>query len=501
MTPSDRLASAAARSASEAATSFDPNFGSALEAAGAIASGKISSVELTEHVFERIERLQPKLNAFVYFTRDDALRQARRIDESVARKEKVGPLAGVPVVIKESFGIAGRPCTWGIPILKNSKAPANAEAVQRLMSAGAVMVGATNVPLNLWDWQSHNEIYGTTNNPWDLARTPGGSSGGAAAALAAGLGFLGLGSDIAGSIRVPAHFCGIYGHKPTLDLVSMRGHAPGGMEAAPGFSTLLAVAGPLARTAGDLEAALRVLGGPEPPDSIAYSWRLPAARHERLSEFRIGYVLEDPALRVSSEVMPALESVVRALEKGGAKLQPGWPPGFSMRELSSTYLFLLGAFSLSMSPPDEQARQWDEIAASKDDPCAQGALASFASWQQRNLQRLAFRAAWQHYFRDVDAFLIPALAVPAFPHDHTRQGERILTTPEGPLPYLSSLFPFASLATLTGCPATIAPAGKTRQGLPVGVQIVGPYLEDATPIRLAGLLANEHGGFTPPPGC
>ncbi len=477
------------------AATFDPNFGSALDAAAAIRARKISSVELTRHVFERIDKYQPKLNAFVYQMRDEALAQARRADKS-----KVGAFAGVPVMVKESFGIAGRPCTWGIPALKDSRAPANSTVVQRILDAGAVVLGATNVPLNLMDGQSYNDIYGTTNNPWDLSRTPGGSSGGTAAALAAGLGFLGLGSDIGGSIRAPAHCCGIFGHKPTLDVVSERGHAPGGGLENPGFSTLLAVAGPMARTAEDLEASLRVLGGPEAPDSAAYSWRLPAPRHERLREFRIGYMFEDPFSPVSSEIKPALESSVRALEKAGAKMQRGWPPGFVFSELFSNYFFLLSAFSFSVSPPAEKEKQRAEFAASKDDPRAPGALADFASWQRQNTRRLAFRAAWQRYFQDFDAFLLPALPVPAFPHDHTEQSRRTLATPEGKLPYLHALISYMSVGNLTGCPATVAPAGKTATGLPVGIQILGPYLEDATPIRLAGLLAKENGGFTPPPG-
>lgn len=281
------------------ASTFDPNFGSALDAAAAIRARKTSSVELTKRVFERIDRFQPKLNAFVYQTREQALAAARRVDEAVVRKEpRLPPFAGVPVIVKESFGVAGRPCTWGIPALKNTRAAANSTAVQRLLDAGAVLVGATNVPFELTDGQTYNAIYGTINNPWDLTRTPGGSSGGTAAALAAGLGFLGIGSDLAGSIRSPAHCCGIFSHKPTLDVVSLRGQAPGGVLADPGFSTLLAVAGPLARTAQDLEAAMGVLGGPEAPDSVAYTWRLPKARHEQLREFRIGYVLDDPLMPV-----------------------------------------------------------------------------------------------------------------------------------------------------------------------------------------------------------
>ena len=502
MTRREALVGLAAPFAAPANATFDRNFGSALDAGAAIASRKISSVELTRHVFERIEKYQPKLNAFVYQIREEAFSQARRVDESSTRRDaKRSAIAGVPVVVKESFAIAGRPCTWGIPALKDTRAPANSTPVQRLIDAGAVIIGATNVPLTLMDGQSYNDIYGTTNNPWDLSRTPGGSSGGTAAALAAGLGFLGIGSDIGGSIRAPAHCCGIYGHKPTLDVVGMRGHLPGGAPGSPGFSTLLAVGGPMARSAEDLEASLQILGGPEQPDSIAYSWRLPAARHKRLGDFRVGYVLEDPMFPVSSEVKPGLESAIRALEKAGVKLQPGWPQGFSLREFTDTYLFMLSAFDYSVSPPEEQARRRAEFAATKDDPFAVGALADFASWQARNFRRLAFRAAWQRYFTDIDAFILPALPVPAFPHDHSPQkAQRTIATPKGRLPYFPALLGYMSLAILTGCPATVAPAGKTKDGLPVGIQILGPYLEDATPIRLAALLAKDLGGFTPPPG-
>ena len=501
MTRRETLALLAAPFGTAAATAgFDRNFGSAGDAAAAIAARRISAVELTRHVFARIDKFQPKLNVFVYQTRDEALAQAGRIDQAIARKEKVGPLAGVPVVIKESFAIAGRPCTWGIPALKDTRAKANSTVVQRLLDAGAVIVGATNVPFNLWDGQSYNDIYGTTNNPWDVTRTPGGSSGGTAAALAAGLGFVGVGSDIGGSIRAPAHCCGIFGHKPTLDLVSMRGHLPGGALEGTGFSTLLAVAGPLARSAEDLELALRVIGGPEPPESLAYSWHLPAARHEGLRDFRIGYVLDDPMLPVSSEIKPALESAVRSLEKAGAKLQPGWPPGFSLPEMFSTYLFMLSAFAYSTSPPQEQERQRAAFAANRNDPFAAGSLTDFASWQRRNFQRLGYRARWQQYFENLDAFLLPALPVPAFPHDHSEQEKRTLKTPERSLPYMEALLGYMSVAVLTGMPTTVAPAGKTAQGLPVGIQILGPYLEDATPIRLAALLARENGGFAPPPG-
>ncbi|MDX2153305.1 MAG: amidase family protein [Bryobacteraceae bacterium] len=478
--------------AAAAPAAFDKDFGSALAAAAAVRSRKISAVELTKHVIARIDRHQPKLNAFVYQMRDEALAQARRVDES---QRPLGPLADVPVIVKESFAIAGRPCTWGIPALQDSKAPKNSTAVQRLIDAGAVSLGATNVPLELMDGQSYNAIYGTTNNPWDLKRTPGGSSGGTAAALAAGLGFLGLGSDIGGSIRAPAHHCGIFGHKPTLDVVGFLGHSPGGQPGLPGFSTQLAVAGPMARTAEDLEAALRILGGPEEPESIAYSWKLPPPRHTQAAGFRVGYVLDDPLMPVSSEVKPALEAAVRSLEKAGAKLKPGWPAGFSLSQMFDNYLTMLMAFSFSVAPASEQARLRPSLAARKDAE-AKASLIDFASWQQHNLRRLAYRAAWQRYFRDFDAFPLPVLPVPAFPHDHSLIDHRLIQTPEGKRPYMQTLLTYMSIAPLTGLPATAAPVGKTLSGLPVGIQILGPYLEDATPLRLAASL----GRFTPPPG-
>jgi hypothetical protein len=191
-------------------------FASALGAAEAIRKKQISSVELTRQTFARIDRYNPQLNAFAYQTRDEAMVRAKQADEAQAHGKSLGVLHGVPIHVKESYAVAGHPCTWGIPALKDSKAPENSEAVNRLLGAGAVLLGGTNVPINLGDWQSYNEIYGNTNNPWDVKRTPGGSSGGTAAALAAGLGYLGIGSDIGGSIRVPAHFCGRAAREPRI---------------------------------------------------------------------------------------------------------------------------------------------------------------------------------------------------------------------------------------------------------------------------------------------
>jgi amidase len=480
-------------------TDFDPDFGSALDAAAAIRARKISAVELTEHTLRRIDAFQPKLNSYVYQLRDQALEAAKQADLAIAGNHAAGPLHGVPINVKESFGVQGQPCTWGVPQFKDAKALADSVPVRRLRDAGAILLGATNVPKFLMDGQSFNEIYGVSNNPWDLSRTPGGSSGGSAASLAAGMAAFSIGSDIGGSIRTPASFCGIYGHKPTLDVVNALGHLPGGLHVNPGFSTLLAVVGPMARTAEDLEAGLRILAGPETPDSKAFHWTLPKPRHQRLGDYRIGYLLEDPLTPVSTETKSVLEAAIRTCEKAGATLKNGWPDGFQFPELLDIYSFMLGAFDFSVMPPERQQRVRPHF-EKRSDPMALGALSSFADWQRMNLKRLAYRALWEKFFESVDVFLLPTASTTAFPHDSTPPDRRLIPLPEGGSQDFWSLLSYIAPATLTGCPATTAPAGLSKSGLPVGLQIIGPYLEDATAIAFAQLLAREIGGFQPPPG-
>ena len=472
-------------------------FASALEAAEAIRKKHISSFELTQQTFARIDKYNPQLNAFAYQLREEALARAKRADESQASGKSLGVLHGVPVHVKESFAVAGHPCTWGIPALKDSKAPSDSEVVTRVRDAGAVLIGATNVPIGLADCQSYNQTYGTTNNPWDVKRTPGGSSGGSASALAAGLGYLSVGSDIAGSIRVPAHFCGVYAHKPTLDLVDMQGHFPGGRHQDPGFSTLLAVGGPLARSAEDLLAALRVLGGPADYSAKAWKWELPAARHESLREFRVGYVLDDPYCPVIPETKTVLENTILKLEKAGAKLKRGWPAGVKIVELNRNYRFHLDAFTFSVEPPEQQEAERKEAAATGK---VMPGLVSFADWQKQNFRRLGYRAQWQSYFDEVDVFLSPVAFTTAFEHDHSEPHEkRKIATVNGLRDY-DDIGNWIAPATLTGCPATIAPVGRGESGLPIGLQIMGPYWEDATPIIFAKLLSQILGGFVAPPG-
>jgi amidase len=479
-------------------TSNKLDFASGLQAAEAIRRKEVSSVELIRRTFERIDRYNPQLNAFAYQIREDALAQAKKADEALSRGFSLGDFHGVPIHVKESFAVAGQPCTWGLVEFRDSKAARNSVVVDRLLGAGAVLIGATNVPVGLGDWQTYNPIYGTTNNPWDLKRTPGGSSGGTAAALAAGLGYLSVGSDIGGSIRVPAHFCGIYGHKPTLDLVSEQGQVPGGVNEAPGFSTLLAVAGPMARSAADLLAALKVLGGPAGWDAKAWKWEVPPPRGQSLSEFRVGYVLDDPIAPPTLEVKAVLEKTIQVLDRAGAKLKLGWPPGFQAADLLSNYGFLLDAFLFSVASPKEQETRRKNFAKSQS-PDAAAALSSFADWQRQNLRRLRFRAQWQAYFEQVDVFLSPVAFSPAFPHDHSEPMDgRTIATSSGPRRY-HDLLNWIAPATLTGCPATVAPVGRTQTGLPVGIQIMGPYWEDGTPITFADLLSREVGGFAAPP--
>jgi amidase len=473
-------------------------FMSALEAAEAIRRKKVSSVELTRLVFERIDRYNPTLNAFVYQLREEALAAAAKADAASAKNSSAGVFHGVPIFVKESFAVAGHPCTWGLTQFRDSKAPQNAAAVDRLLGAGAILVGATNVPVNLEDWQTYNPIYGTTNNPWDRKRTPGGSSGGTAAALAAGLGYLSIGSDIGGSIRVPSHFCGVYGHKPTLDLVDLLGHSPGGSRGLPGFSTLLAVAGPMARSAEDLLAALKILGGPSGWDAKAWKWQLPEPRARRLRDFRVGYVIDDSFARPTAEVKQALERAVDALSRAGAQMKPGWPSPVRPADLLANYEFMLEAFFASVSPPEELERLRKELGSLSEG--GRGQLSSFIDWQQQNLRRLVFRAQWQAYFESVDVFLSPVAFCPAFPHDHSAPMDaRVIATEDGPRRYMD-LMNWIAAPTLTGCPATVAPVGATPSGLPVGIQIMGPYWEDATPLTFAALLAKEIGGFKPPSG-
>ena len=455
------------------ATDFDSDFGSATDAARAIRTGGISSRELTAHVFERIRKYNTRVNAFVTLVEDQATARARAADEALAQGKPGGPLHGVPILMKDDKKTAGIRSTCGAKMYENNVPKENAPAVQKLLDAGAIIVGKTNLPEWADDFQSYNDVAGTTNNPWNPARTSGGSTGGGAAALACGVGFLELGSDIGGSIRTPSHFCGVFGHKPTIGVISDEGFVdPPNANPAP---DRLSVNGPLARTPQDLLLGLRIAGGPVGIERMAYSWNLPPARGARLRDYRIGYVVDDPFCPVAPDVRLQLEKTIDALAKAGARLEQGWPAGMRIAESYGAYFTMLGSAVL----PDDATphRAWGAAVGGQ----------------------YAARRCWADYFRGHDAFLMPVDFVTAFPHDHSPDMmARKIATPAEPRPYLDML-KWIFHATLTGNPATVCPVGRTAEGLPCGMQILGPYLEDATPIDIAGRIAEVTGGFVPPP--
>ena len=462
----------------------------------------VSSRELLEHYLARVERLNASLNAVVTLDPDGARRAADAADAATARGEAGGPLHGVPMTIKDTYQTAGVRTTCGLAAWDHVPAH-DAEAVRRLRDAGAVIFGKTNTPTLAGDWQSYNPIFGTTNNPWDTARTAGGSSGGAAAAVAAGLTALELGSDIAGSIRVPSNWCGVCGHKPTWGVVPQQGHLP----PAPGTlsSTDLNVIGPIGRSVDDLELALGVLAGPAGQAAVGWRLELPAPRGTTLGELRLALWLDDPAYPVEPEVGDVLASAVAALRANGAQLLDT-PPDVVLSDVVRTYQQLLYPILLStIAQPrfDHLEAVGESLPAEDDGPLARTARFAtqrYRDWVFANEKREQLRAQMAEFFRGVDALLMPVAVVPAIPHDHSEPfADRLIRSNGGSRPY-TDMMSWMALATLTHLPATVVPIGRTASGLPVGIQIVGPYLEDRTTLAVARLIEEVLGGFTPPPG-
>jgi amidase len=475
-------------------------FATAGQLANAVRTKQISAAELINMTFEQVDRNNPALNAIIWEFRAQAIARARQADDALARGKVNGPLHGVPVTIKESFAYQGSPNTWGLPPLKDAISPRTAVAVERLESAGAIVIGKTNVPVMLGDWQSYNPIHGTTNNPWDVTRTPGGSTGGGAAAVAAGMGALTIGSDLSGSMRIPAHFCGIFAHKPSLGLVSTDGFQPGPWDGSPGYPMDLSVVGPMARSARDLALALTVLGGADGDEATAWTWRMPAPRHTRLEDFRVGYVLDDKAAPVGRDLGMVYERVLSELGKAGAKIEQGWPAGIDPQAQMKTLNYLLGALVTAEMDPAQRQRARERLAKNPDDTFAAAAVEPHARWLHETQRRLACRMLWQRYFETHDVFLLPPSVTAAFPHDHSEpMDKRVIEVSGAKRPYVQDLPYWIGPATLAGLPATVGPVGRTRGGLPVGLQIVGPMWEDGTAIEFAALLSDLIGGFAPPP--
>ncbi|WUJ68690.1 amidase family protein [Kribbella soli] len=421
------------------------------EIADRIRTGQITSREVTEQLLARIVD-DKTINAVVEVRPEYAFAAADAADAT----PPVGPLHGVPMTVKDCLNVAGMRTTWGNPAFAEYVADEDATVVGRLQRAGAIIVGKSNVHTMLADFgQTANEIYGRTNNPADPGRTPGGSSGGGAAALAADLTYLEYGSDLVGSIRLPAAYCGVYGLKPTNGLVPQRGFQVPGTPYLPSELPNLSTIGPLARSAADLRIALRATAGPEAP----YSWSLTPPRHHRLEDFRVGVVTDHPAAPVSSEVGDAMAETIDRLARSGAKIVEGWPDEVDPGEQAEEFGQQVGLF-FALHGGEPTGMTVDELLAIER-------------------ARMIARAKWQRYFEDVDVFLCPTSFTVAFPHGST--------TIDGQ-PYEAQVF-WISHASLIGHPALNMPIGCTKGGLPVGAQVVGPWHEDDTAITFAELLA------------
>lgn len=473
-------------------------FASATEQLRLLDAGEISASELLDLYLSRVERFNPAYNLVVAFDRKRARSAAQEVDRRRKKGEPLAALAGLPITIKDSFEVTGMPATCGLEALRDHRPEEDADAVALLREAGANIFGKTNLPSGASDWQSFNPIYGISRNPWNPERTVGGSSGGAAGAVAAGFTSFELGSDIGGSIRIPSHFCGVFGHKPSYGLVPVRGQIP----PPPGMlhQPQLGVAGPIARSAADLDLLMRVLaqpGGPAKNDLVE-------PRHGRLEDFRIGVWMGDGAYRVDHAYREALENFIETLRSAGARIEDVGPP---VDPLESYEVYLQTLFAIVGAPSPQEADAFERL-ADKDETGIAAKLArymrtSLAEWFTLAERREHLFRGWASFFTSYDLLLCPAVPVVAFPHMaegsgvHSDQLFRRVTIDGEPAPYLD--FTWQGLALVANLPATVMPTGQLVDGLPAGIQMIGPYMEDSTAIRFAALAEGVTGGFMPPP--
>ena len=476
-------------------------FKSATALAAMIQAKEISAQELLEHYLDRVERYNPALNAIIVHDVDRARTRACEADQALARGESWGPLHGVPMTIKESYNVAGLPTTNGRPDMKDNIADSDALAVQRLKAAGVVLFGKTNVPLNLADFQSYNEVYGTTNSPWDPKRIPGGSSGGSAAALAAGLCGFESGSDIGGSIRNPAHFSGVFGHKPTWGLIPPRGHALPGYLVQPDLS----VVGPLGRSATDLETGVLAMGGPDELDGVGLTLNLPQPTKLSLGDYKVAVWTNDAVAPVSQEVQDRVSAVAKTIANAGGITDFNARPELDPADAHDTFQTLLWSTMAARTPDKDFAEMVQ--AASELDPNNQSPGANLLRTQTithhdhytAHNKRMFLRWAWDAFFKDYDALIAPIMATTAFVHNHEPMGKRTITIDGAKRPYFEQVF-WAGLAVCCYLPSTVIPTGPNADGLPIGIQIIGRQFGDLETIGLAKLLEDEGYAFTAPPG-
>ncbi len=464
-----------------------------------IRAGTMSARDVLEMFLDRVDRFNPKLNAIIVQDREGARRCADAADKARKNGDALGPLHGVPMTVKESYDLAGTPTTFGIPMFRDNVANTDAVAVGRLKSAGANIFGKTNVPVRLADFQSYNDIYGTTNNPWDTSRIPGGSSGGSAAALAAGMTGLEIGSDIGGSIRNPAHYCGVFGLKPTWNLLPMRGHGLGGIVTPSDISVI----GPLARSADDLELGLGLLAKPDLIEAQGLSVNL-RPLHEPSAGLKFAIWKSDPICPSSTAVGAKVEAVGQSLASAGAQVDDQARPSFSGEESHLIFQTLL-ASAMSARVPDSEFEQM-VTKANQLDPADKGPAAQQLRWQTMrardwngaNESRNKMRWAWHAFFERHDFLITPIMPTTAFAHDHRNFGQRTIEIDGKSIGYFRQTF-WAGLAGVSYLPAVIIPGGCGPDGLPIGVQIIGPAYSDLRLVQLARRLESMGYRFQPPP--
>ena len=486
-----------------ARTMTDLHHRSAAELVALLAAGEVSSVELLDHFLARVERDGPALNAVVALDADRARARAAEADAARARGESWGPLHGLPMTIKDAFETEGLVTTSGAPELRDHVPEHDADAVARLRAAGAVIFGKTNLPLYAGDLETFNDVYGRTSNPWDLGRGVGGSSGGAAAALAAGQTGFELGSDIGGSIRNPAHYCGVFGLKPTWGIVSVRGHIPG----PPGSLSQadVGVVGPMGRSAADLDLGLDVLAGPVGDDAVAWRLDLPPPRNRgRVEGLRVATWFDEPAPRLASDVRASLDGVAQALADAGAHVE-AVPAPVPLDELMASWeRLVLPLMTAGMAEEVfEGFAQAASLPVTEGEPREMRAVRAIAlrhrDWAAADDLRQHHRRCFAELFERYDVLLAPVMPTAAPRHGEGQDiAGRMVDVDGEPRMAIEGLPWNGGIGTLL-LPVAVPPIGCTPAGLPVGVQIVAPHLHDRTAVAVAAVVEQLLGGFVPPP--
>lgn len=471
---------------------MDLGTATATELTQAIRERRLASRELLDHLLKRADERNPAVNAIVAWDVARAQAAAKAADDAAARGEFAGPLHGLPVTVKDVFETEGLVTTSGAPELAGYVPATDAVAVARFKAAGAIVFGKTNTPLYAGDWQTYNDVYGRTNNPWDLSRTAGGSSGGAAAAVAAGLTPLELGSDIGGSIRIPAHFNGVFGLKPSWGIVPLRGHIPG----PPGSLTQpdVGVAGPIGRSVADLRLSLNVTAGPLPQE--AAGWRLaldPGPAIDDVRGLRIATAFGEggDVTPVAADVRATLDRLAATVAAAGARVEPA-PLPVPLGEGLTTWRDLV----LPIIATDLPDRVFAQL-ASLDDVTARAMTSRFRYWMHTSDRREHQRAAWAAFFEQHDVLLAPVMPTTAFPHDTDRPlAERTVDVDGTSVPHNVAAAWCCAIGSAL-LPVVTMPAGRTADGLPAGVQVIGPFLSDLRLLRIAEVMASAAGaGFT-----